>query len=354
MSGCPFALSRRALLAGSAALATVARTAHAAASQAATDVEPFYGPHQSGILTPQQRHSYFAAFDLSTTKRQDVIDLLRRWTDAAARMTQGLPLEADAGDAAGLSPSRLTVTFGFGPSLFTKDGADRYNLAKLRPPALVDMPKFPGDQLVAEKSDGDLSIQVCANDPQVAFHAIRELAGLAYETATTRWLQSGFTPGTAPGETPRNLMGFKDGSNNPDPNDPKAMNEVVWSGDDGPAWMRGGSYVVVRRSRIALEHWDRTNVSFQEQTIGRQKASGAPLGAKAEHDPANYDAEDVDGNQVIPENSHVRLASAEANDGARIYRRAYSFNDGVAFTAERWPPWRQEMELDAGLLFICY
>jgi len=149
-------------------------------------------------------------------------------------------------------------------------------------------------------------------------------------------------------------MGFKDGTNNPNIADPAAMAAVVWVGDDGPAWMRGGSYVVFRRARIALEHWDRMKVAFQEQTIGRQKASGAPLGGSSEHDRVDLAANDADGNPVIPENSHVRLAAADNNDGARILRRAYSYNDGVNFTAERWPPWKQAMEFDAGLLFTCY
>jgi deferrochelatase/peroxidase EfeB len=354
-------LSRRFLFAGTLAIAGMSRLVRAAPLSA--DTEPFWGAHQGGILTPAQRHSYFAAFDLTTTRREDVAALLRRWTDAASRMTQGLSLDivanpntptADAGDAVGLSPARLTVTFGFGAGLFSKDGVDRYGLAASRPAALVDMPNFPGDQLVAAKSDGDLSVQVCADDPQVAFHAIRQLAALAYDTATTRWLQAGFNPGTAPGETPRNLMGFKDGTNNPDTRDAKAMDEVVWVGDEGPAWMRGGSYVVFRRSRIALEHWDRMKTGFQEQTFGRQKLSGAPLGQHAEQEKPDLAATDADGNAVIPENAHMRLASAESNDGARILRRAFSFDDGVNFTAERWPPWHQAMELDAGLMFVCY
>ena len=117
--------------------------------------------------------------------------------------------------------------------------------------------------------------------------------------------------------------------------------------------MRGGSYLVVRRIRIALEHWDRMKVAFQEQTVGRDKISGAPLGSKHEFDPLDLDATDKDGNPVIAENAHVRLAAAASNDGAQILRRPYSYNDGVNFTAERWPPWRQGMEYDAGLFFLC-
>jgi deferrochelatase/peroxidase EfeB len=373
----PSKLSRRGFLAGTSGIVAAGAGIGAAAAlpvgaaggaaeptgPAKPGVEAFWGVHQAGILTPQQRHTYFAAFDLVATKREEVAALLRRWTAASARMSVGQPAEPfsqdpqapgpDSADTMGLPPSRLTITFGFGAGLFVKDGADRYGLAAQRPEALVDMPKFPGDQLVETRSDGDLSIQACADDPQVAFHAVRELARQAYGLAQIRWVQSGFVAEDGKA-TPRNLMGFKDGSNNPPITDARTMDQVVWVGSESPAWIRGGSYLVVRRSRIALEHWDRMKVAFQEQTIGRRKYSGAPIGGKHEMEQPNLTAVDADGNPVIAENSHVRLAAAASNDGARILRRAYSYNDGVNITAERWPPWRQEMEFDAGLLFICY
>jgi deferrochelatase/peroxidase EfeB len=326
--------------------------------------EPFFGGHQGGIITPLQRNTSFAAFDLTTTDRADVVSLLQSWTDAAARMSTGQTAQPlgkddsvpapDSGDALGLSPSRLTVTFGFGASLFTKDGQDRFGLASRRPEAFADLPHFTGDQLADARTGGDLSVQACADDPQVAFHAIRQLTRLTYGAAQLRWVQTGFTAGYPTGETPRNLMGFKDGTKNPPINDATQMNQFVWVGDEGPAWMRGGSYLVVRRIRIALEHWDRMNLAFQEQTVGRHKYSGAPLGGTNESDKADYDATDKDGNLIIPENSHIRLAAAEKNQGAQILRRPYSYYDGANVTAERWPPWRDEMEFDAGLLFICY
>lgn len=327
-------------------------------------IVPFYGAHQGGILTPEQHNTYFAAFDLTTDDKDDIVKMLQTWTTAAARMSAGQTAEplgqddsvpaADSGDALGLSPARLTITFGFGPGLFIKDGKDRYGLAAKRPAALIDLPHFTGDQLADARTGGDVSVQACADDPQVAFHAIRQLARLAYDTAQIRWVQTGFLPTSDGKQTPRNLMGFKDGTNNPSIKDSKVMDQVVWVGDEGPNWMRGGSYMVARRIRIALEHWDRMTLAFQEQTVGRHKYSGAPLGKKKEFDKADYDATDSDGNPVIPENAHTRLAAAEKNDGAQILRRPYSYNDGTNVTAERWPPWRDEMEFDAGLFFICY
>jgi deferrochelatase/peroxidase EfeB len=347
-----------------AASATLARPARAFEAAPAAAIEPFYGAHQGGIVTPAQAHTYFAAFDLTTTKREDVVKLLRKWTDAAALLTTGEPVdipkqgdyeeESDPTDLLGLSPSRLTLTFGFGASLFAKEGRDRFGLKAHRPEALVDLPYFPGDQLTPARTGGDLSVQACADNPQVAFHAIRQLSRLAYGVAEIRWVQAGFVSDYGSGKTPRNLMGFKDGTGNPATGDAHEMDAVVWAGNEAPTWMRGGSYLVIRRARMALEHWDRMKVSFQEQTFGRKKLTGAPLGADKEFDSIDLTATDANGDPVIPENSHVRLAHQAALDGARILRRAYSYNDGANVIAERWPPWRQGMEFDAGLIFVCY
>ena len=379
---CPFSgegkgPTRRGLLAGaggvlaSAGAATLARATPQVSPGEAELCEPFFGPHQGGIATPQQTHSYFAAFDCLAKSRDELATMLKVWTDAAARMSAGetarelgqdVSVEGpDGGSALGLSPGRLTITFGFGAGLFAKDGSDRYGLAAKRPAAFVDLPKFTGDQLEAARTGGDISVQACANDPVVAFHAIRELARLSYGATQFRWVQEGFLPQAPSEETPRNLMGFKDGTNNPpraatdvSPDRPKSFDDVVWVGDEGPDWMRGGSYLVARRIRISLEHWDRSEVDFQEQVIGRHKYSGAPISKSSERDSLDLDRVDADGNPLIADNAHLRLGAAATNGGAQIFRRPYSYNDGVHFTAERWPPWRQGMMYDAGLFFICY
>ncbi len=333
------------------------------ADAAGDDTEPFWDTHQGGITTRPQAHTYAAAFDLVTDKRDALVAMLRAWTAAAASMSGALPAPpgqdaggpvADSGEALGQAAARLTVTFGFGAGLFSKNGIDRYGLAAQLPPALVDLPVFNGDELVEARSGGDLSVQSCADDPQTAFHAVRQLARIAHGVADLRWAQTGFRANTGPQETPRNLMGFKDGTDNPSVDDPAAMARVVWVGAEGPEWMRGGSYVVLRRIRIALEHWDRMPLDFQEQAVGRRKQSGAPLGGNGEFDPPDLAALDKDGDPVIPESAHVRLAAAASNEGAQILRRPYSYNDGVSLITERWSPWRRGMAYDAGLFFVCY
>lgn len=307
----------------------------------------FHGAHQAGIATEVQDRLHFAAFDVTTDDRAAFVRLLKEWTEAARRMTGGrvvgegayggLP-EAppdDTGEALGLKPAHLTLTIGFGPSLFEKFG-----LAKQRPAALVDLPKFPGDNLDKARSGGDLCVQACADDPQVAVHAIRNLARIGFGRAAIRWSQLGFgkTSSTTPGSmTPRNLFGFKDGTRNIAGDEPARLGEFVWVDDgDGPAWMTGGSYLVARRIRMNIEVWDRTSLQEQEDVFGRDKGEGAAVGKAHEHDEPFLKA--------MKPTAHVRLAHPDANDGVTILRRGYSFTDGTDGLGR----------LDAGLFFLAY
>jgi deferrochelatase/peroxidase EfeB len=325
----------------------------AEASDDGTGSVPFYGEHQAGIGTAAQDRLHFAAFDLLTEDPAELCELMRLWTVAAAEASAGemvgdvnVPLAPpeDTGETVGLLPSRLTVTFGFGPSLFEKPGL---GLAGKRPPALRPLPPLPGDELDPTESAGDICIQACSDDPQVAFHAIRNLARIGRGLVAMRWSQLGFgrTASTSRSQdTPRNLMGMKDGTANIRAEDSEDMERFVWVGGEGPAWMRGGTYMVTRRIRMLLEVWDRAPLQDQERTIGRHKYSGAPLGGSEEFEPLPLEAQ-RNGHPVIPLDAHARLASAKENDGARILRRGYSFTDGVDESLG---------ELEAGLFFISF
>uniref|UniRef100_UPI002810FA68 iron uptake transporter deferrochelatase/peroxidase subunit n=1 Tax=Streptomyces sp. TaxID=1931 RepID=UPI002810FA68 len=308
--------------------AAIARTDDAAATPAAGTAIPFHGAHQAGIATPVQDRLHFAAFDVTTEDRAAFVRLLKDWTEAARRMTAGravgegayggLP-EAppdDTGEALGLKPSRLTLTIGFGPSLF-----ERFGLADRRPEALVDLPKFAGDNLDKARSGGDLCVQACADDPQVAVHAIRNLARIGFGKVVIRWSQLGFgkTSSTTPeAQTPRNLMGFKDGTRNIAGTETARLDKFVWvDGRDGPPWMAGGSYLVARRIRMHIETWDRASLQEQEDIFGRDKGEGAPVGRAKERDEPFLKAMKPD--------AHVRLAHPDSNQGATILRRGYSF-----------------------------
>lgn len=352
--------SRRALIGwGGAGLALGAAAAGGAVAMARADedVEPaaavtgaaiaFHGAHQAGIATPVQDRLHFAAFDVTTTDRAAFVQLLKDWTEAARRLTAGkavgegayggLP-EAppdDTGEALGLKPSRLTLTVGFGPSLFAK-----FSLADRRPEALIDLPKFAGDALDAARSGGDLCVQACADDPQVAVHAIRNLARIGMGKVVIRWSQLGFgkTSSTTPdAQTPRNLMGFKDGTRNIAGTETDRLAKFVWADEkDGAAWMAGGSYLVARRIRMHIETWDRTSLQEQEDIFGRDKGEGAPVGKAKEHDEPFLKAMKPD--------AHVRLAHPDSNGGSTLLRRGYSFTDGTDGLGR----------LEAGLFFLAY
>ncbi|WP_261557768.1 iron uptake transporter deferrochelatase/peroxidase subunit [Frankia tisae] len=360
------ALSRRRALFGAAGFAGAGMVAATAAgcsddsspatATAPRGTVPFHGAQQAGITTDAQDRLAFAAFDVSAgVSRDQLRELLVGWTAAAARMAAGQAVADDAaaphspprdtGEATGLTAGNLTITFGVGPSLF--DG--RFGLAGRRPAALADIPPLPGDNLDPLRSRGDLCVQACADDPQVAFHAVRNLRRLAQGTAVLRWFQLGFgrTSTTSDGQdTPRNLMGFKDGTNNIKREDTASLNSHVWVGADADqAWMRGGTYVVTRRIRMLLESWDRDFLQDQENVFGRTKGSGAPLGAAEEFDPVPLTAKGADGEPVIPADAHIRLAAAATNNGATILRRGYSYTDGVN---------QETGQLDAGLFFIAF
>ena len=327
----------------------------AEANAEGTGTVEFYGPHQAGIDTPAQDRLHFAAFDLVEDDPQALRDLLEAWSAAAAEMTRGEPVgdendllvapPDDTGETVGLLPSSLTVTFGFGPAIFERPAL---GLSGKKPAALAPLPPLPGDELNVLESGGDLCVQACSDDPQVAFHAIRNLARIGRGTVVMRWSQLGFgrTATTSRSQaTPRNLMGLKDGTANIRAEDTGAMDRFVWVGDEtDQSWMRGGSYMVTRRIRMLLEIWDRSSLEDQEQTIGRRKYSGAPLTGSKELDPLDLEAE-KNGKPVIAEDAHVRLASATLNQGERILRRGYSFTDGVDESLG---------ELEAGLFFICF
>lgn len=320
----------------------------------------FTGAHQAGITTPAQDRLHFVALDVVTTDRAQLVDLLRTWTRAAERMTAGAEaapggvagggpygVPQDTGEAFGLPASALTLTIGFGPSLFDA----RFGLADRRPAALQELPPFRGDQLEPDRSGGDICIQACANDPQVAVHAVRNLVRLGFGVVTVRWSQLGFgrTSSTSTAQaTPRNMFGFKDGTNNLKSEEKAAVDEHVWvqPGDvpAGSSWMAGGSYLVARRIRMHIEVWDRTTLQEQEAVIGRTKAVGAPLGRSAEFDEADFGQRGADGAPAIPVNAHIALASSQRLDGIRILRRGYNFTDGSDGVGH----------LDAGLFFIAF
>lgn len=354
-------VSRRNLLVGAAA-GTIGAAPFAAAPAGAADAKDvvdltqehaFYGAaEQAGIRTPPQRYAVYMTFDLTSPRAADLQVLLARWSGAIAQLMQGQtigPVEPtrtsgvgfDTGEALDLAPASLTVTVGLGPRVFT----DTYGLTQRKPALLRELNALPSDTLKPELSGGDLSLQACADDPQVAYHAIRDLARIGKDTGTaaTRWTVMGFGRASAgKGQsTPRNLLGFKDGTRNI--KDDADFEQFVWA-KEGPHWQRHGSYQIARKIQMHIENWDTDRVSNQNDVLGRHKISGAPLSGSDEFDTPDFGKKDADGKLVIPPTAHIRLAAHENNGGIKILRRSYNYTDGI----------NQFGLLDAGLLFIAY
>ncbi len=347
-------LTRRGILTAAASTGAAALltqnplVSSALASSTPTNIVNFAGPHQAGITTPGQHHLQICAFDIKTSSRAELVAMLTEWQRAIETLTIGLPLPgdpspsvapSDTGEALGQTAANLTITIGFGPSLF--DG--RFGLADQRPPALVDLPAFKGDALDPNISNGDISVQACADSRLVAEHAVRALGRIGGSRIQLRWLQAGFDepPAKANDGSGRNLFGTKDGTANLDRTDDARMRRNVWvAPGDGPTWMIDGCYQVYRRITMNLISWDDSDLDEQENVIGRKKDTGAPFGANGEFDPVDP--------SKLPVDSHVRLANPRTgpdSENERILRRGYSFHDGLNPTTRAY---------DAGLAFVAY
>lgn len=362
-------MNRRLLLsamgAGGAGLALGALGHGAYASQKSEQIPddqvPFYGEHQSGIVTEAQDRMHSAAFDVQAQSRDELIQLLKSWTEAISQMMKGQPIGAsgavdgsydappeDTGEALGLPASRLTVTIGFGRTLFEKNGEARFGLEGKLPDALIELPHFRSDMIEEARSNGDIIVQACADDPQVAVHAIRNLARLAFGKANVRWSQIGFgrTSKTSSAQsTSRNLFGFKDGTDNIVAEHTNDLDTHVWvrSENTDQPWMVGGSYMVVRRIRMHIETWDRATLGEQENLVGRIKGSGAPLSGGEEFTAPDFKMAGSHG-PIIPVDSHVAVVHPDAHRGIKMLRRGFNYTDGSDGLGR----------LDAGLFFIAF
>ncbi|MEV7058169.1 iron uptake transporter deferrochelatase/peroxidase subunit [Streptomyces microflavus] len=312
----------------------------------------FHGKHQPGITTPLQARGHLVAFDLvAGAGRKEAMALMRRWSALVRELMAGRPAGGsadgpghDTGIALDAGPSSLTVTFGFGRTFFARTG-----LTSRLPAALDPLPPFSSDQLDAKRSDGDLWVQIGADDALVAFHALRAVQKESAGTVKVRWQMNGFnrTPGaTARPMTARNLMGQIDGTGNPKPADEDFDRRIFVPASPGTPqeWLEGGSYAVVRRIRMLLDDWEKLPVDRQEQVIGRRKADGAPLSGGSETTAMDLDKAGPDGRLVIPANAHARISSPEKNGGAAMLRRPFSYHDGIS----------EDGTPDAGLLFVCW
>lgn len=346
------AVSRRSLLVGGAAAMGVAGASAWAVAEARRSAQPvtfgaetvpFYGIHQAGIATPPQSNAIFVGLDLVPDTKRGAREVLRAvlklWTADAQRLTQGSAALADTEPELALRPARLTVTVGFGLTLFGRTGFEG-----LRPPSARPIPALPADRLESRWGATDLMLQICADDPMVVAHTTRVLVKNVRGLADERWRQNGFRTARSAepdGTTARNLMGQVDGTVNPVAGTPD-FDQVVWSDGGAQPWMAGGTTMVLRRIRMNLDAWDSVDRSTKELVIGRRLDNGAPLTGEKENDPVDVTAL-RDGIPVIPPNAHVALAHPQMPE-ERFLRRPYNYDE---------PPAAGEVS-SSGLIFVAY
>lgn len=317
---------------------------------------PCHGAHQAGITTPHQPFAILSAFDVQAKNVKELEQLFRILTTRIEFLTAGgelidpdnkkLPPSGSGILGKHIPADGLSITVGVGASLFDA----RYGLEALKPKHLLEMPNFPNDKLKAEWCDGDFSLQICAFSPETCQNALRDIIKHLSAYAVIRWSIDGFLPKSEPGAAARNLLGFRDGTANPNVQDEALANQVLWTGVaanslDEPSWTKNGSYQVMRFIRHFVEFWDRTPLQEQELIFGREKYSGAPLGKHNEHDTPDY-AHDAQG-ETTPLDSHIRLANPRTPEFLarhQIFRRPFNYSRGLAKSGQ----------LDVGLLFICY
>jgi deferrochelatase/peroxidase EfeB len=312
------------------------------------------GAHQPGIVDPQPAAGLVAAFDVLAKSRHGLAATLEIITDRAERLMAGGRPPARGADTPPadsgilgpvLQPDGLTVTVAFGASLFDR----RYGLGRVRPRRLRAMPAFPNDDLDPDRCHGDLLVQLCAGHRDTVLHALRELRSATAQMMELRWMLEGFQrPNTlGPGRTSvRNLLGFKDGTANPDPSDGALMDRLVWvqPGAAEPAWTAGGTYLVARIIKNFVERWDAFPLEDQERVIGRHRESGAPLGRRREQDEPDYRSDPK--GLVIAADAHIRLANPRTpqTEAQRILRRGFNYaREGGGRDA-----------VDTGLLFVSF
>jgi deferrochelatase/peroxidase EfeB len=314
----------------------------------------FDGLYQAGILTPKPDEATFVALDSVAPNRAVMFEALQALSTEARLLTQGdtvgLAEIDDPPPDSGIlgpvdSPDSLTVTIALGSSLF--DG--RYGLAAARPRQLTAMPVFANDELDPARTGGDVLLQICAGQRDTVIHTFRELMRAVAGRLVVRWTIDGFQSaqrGPSVKNNRRNLFAFRDGTSNPDVADPAKMRQLIWigPGNGEPAWATGGTYAIVRTIRMHVEFWDRVGMLEQEQMIGRDRVTGAPLGGTDEFQDPRFDL-DPQGNR-IPLSAHIRMANPRtpATADQRILRRGYNYHRGVD----------EAGDLDQGLVFIAF
>ena len=237
---------------------------------------------------------------------------------------------SDTGEALGLPASALTLTFGVGAGLF--DDGSALGRPRNDRRAWPTLPRVHRSTSSTPRSPAATSASRRARTTRRSrCTPCATWCGWVSAPPSVRWSQLGFgrTSSTSTTQaTPRNLFGFKDGTNNLKAEDPAALDQHVWvRPGDGPAWLDGGTLPGgapdphAHRDlgpHLARRAGDRSSAGRR----ARARRSGRPT----EFEPADFTTAGSDGKPAIGDGrAHParlgRVAGWRADPAARLQLR---------------------------------
>lgn len=305
------------------------------------------GPHQPGITDPvwpskppdgvdlnlyrtqyagqleRQRHLHIVTADVAVRTRAELLTLLESLTSSARHQMLKTPPDRDRrGYDKPVMSRRVTVTVGFGATLFTTaQGDDRFDLAGKRPASLKLMPHSEGDDAMFRPRDqaADLIILIASDDIYVNEYIFGLLYyGKVHPEISVKQVERGYARPDS-----REPSGFEDGISNPralPPDDYMRRSVYVHEGDQEPAWCVGGSYLGYRKIRRRLARFFELPMKGREEVFGVDGRSGTRL-PSGNHHAAHAQ-------KMNPKRPGPDLFGA-MDESRRFLRRPYFFNDGL-------------------------
>jgi len=295
---------------------------------------------QPGITlpSPKQRYVYFVAFDLRSPPDCPAGAAVARacsWIVTRSAPYNGAETE-----------SRLSVTVGFGTEICCC-GTNRQDLCFEHDTRTADfsLPPFAHDDLRPEQSGGDLLLQCGSDVLAELLSTVATLKRTLDPEFSTRWEQLGFADVLVHPDgrhVERGIFGFLEGISNIQPGNLTALEDHVVVGPEALPWLRGGTYIVIRKLSLDLDRWENLPLSVQERVLGRTKADGIPLGGQRTFEPVDSTRRGADGLPLIASSAHI-MAVSPIVTGSRVLRRGYNYVDVSG-----------ERVTSAGLLFVAY
>lgn len=287
------------------------------------DVDPKkYADRYAGQLE-RQRHLHIVTAEAAVSTRRELGELLLALTEFTRKEMHKRPPDRDRRPYdPPVETRRVTITVGFGATLFTTiAGDDRFNLAARRPRSLKIMPQIDGDEGGFHPRDhaSDLIILIASDDYYVNEFIFGWMHhGNVHPGLRIRQVERGYARPDS-----REPSGFEDGISNPRNLSPAMqMNRLVYvtSADNEPGWCVDGTYLAYRKIRRRMASFFEKSLAEQEKVFGVEKSSGLRKLSMPDHAHAQ---------KMNPRRRNHRDLFGKEDEERRFLRRPYFFNDGI-------------------------